>query len=134
MRHVCSLRGYDIKIYDIEYDTNNFSVCELLQDPRACKPGKLVKIITNTVMNAEQLYNKFKYDSLAYKYAGVSQYFNIVTQIMFELIIKKNTTRHIKNLPIEYSVPKTTMCWFDTIIVINLSYPYIWSSLLDPIL
>lgn len=112
LREVCALRGYDIQVYDIEYEANNFSVWELLQDYK-CEPGKLVKIITNTVKNAEQVYYKFKNDTLAYKYGGVSQYFNIVHQIMFEMIIRNNADRHVKKIPTDYSVPQTTMRWFD---------------------
>nr|DBA13049.1 TPA: DNA polymerase B [Oryctes rhinoceros nudivirus] len=113
LRQICALYGYEIKVYDIEYDTNNFAAWELLTDYNVCRPGNLVKIITHTVSNAERLYNKFKYNHSSYKYVGVSQYFNIVTQIMFEMIIMKNSTRYVNKEPMDYSVPKTTMAWFD---------------------
>lgn len=122
LRQVCAIYNYEIIIYDIEYDTNNFAVWELLQDSNVCKPGKLVKIVTHSVENAEKLYNKFKYNHSSYKYVGVSQYFNVCTQIMFELIILNNTRRNMNNLPLDYTVPKTTMCWFDEHLTIYSNY------------
>lgn len=122
LRRVCALYGYEMLVYDIQYDTNNFAAWELLEDYDVCRPGNLVKIITHTVMNAEKLYNKFKYNHSSYKYVGVSQYFNIVTQIMFELIIINNTRRHTDKLPIDYTVPKTTMCWFDEYLNVYTNY------------
>lgn len=113
LARVCALHGYEIEVYDIKYDTNNFSAWELLQNYSVCQQGNLVKIITHTVMNAEKLYNKFKYNQSSYKYVGVQQYFNIVSQIMFELLINKHALHRNNNSPMDYSVPKTSMMWFD---------------------
>lgn len=113
LKHICALYGYQIEPYELEYDTNNFAVWDLLQDYSVCKPGNLVKIITHTVSNAQQLYNKFKYNHQSYKFAGVPQYFNVCTQIMFELLIIKNLKLRKAKLPLDYTVPETTMMWLD---------------------
>ncbi|ATY70177.1 DNApol B [Tomelloso virus] len=113
LKHVCAIYGFKIIEYDIDYETNNFTSWEMLQDYNACKPGKLVKILTNTVANADRLYKKFKYNSLSYRYVGIPQYFNIVTQIMFEIILNRNALNYANKLPFDYSIPNTVMEWFD---------------------
>lgn len=113
LKHVCALYGYDIKVYDIEFDTNNFNVSDLLQDYSICQPAKLIKIMTKTVFSAEKLYNKFKYTPLSYKYVGIPQYFSVTVQVMFEMLLKNNSSRYKQHQPLNYTVPKTTMGWFD---------------------
>lgn len=103
--------------YDFKYDANNFSVFDLMGNYDVCQKVCLVKISTRSVSEAEQLHNKFKYNTESYKFVGISQYFNITQQIMFELLLKeRNINNNNNNNQIDSALDNsimTTMCWFD---------------------
>lgn len=115
LTEVCKLHGYSIHVYhEIKYISNNFSLYDYFYDCSIAKPPTLVKIITKTVSDTFKLYYKFKNDMRSYLYVGVSKYWQISTQILFERLIKKWAKQYARNeKSLTFEVPDIFMHWFD---------------------
>lgn len=131
LRRICKLHQcLDVFQYMVTYDCNNFGVWDLFNNYHRVTNSEcyLVKIVTPTMQMAQRIYNKFKYDTSAYHYACVQQYFDITKLVMFELLVRR---MHRENLEkktngdcsqLDYSVPKTVMQWFDVDLNVYTQY------------
>lgn len=115
LQEVCALYGCRITVFKkITYKCNNFAVWDLFSDYEVSqRPCYLVKITTKTVLEANRIYSKFKYNNRSYRYVSVQQYFDVTKNILFELMVKRCEALPPNQPLTDYSVPETVMLWFD---------------------
>ena len=120
---ICALYGYRTQIFkDITYECNNFAVFDLFYDyDISHKPCYLARIETDTIANTHQLYSKFKYNEMSYKFVSVPQYWDCTKQILFELLVKNHIKCKKANISYDYSkIHDTTMQWFNINLDVNV--------------
>lgn len=112
LQEICELYDCRLIVFNVLYESNNFSVHELFTNYSLSRKCHLVKIETETFERAIQIHKYFKYNTNAYKYICVSLYWDPTKLIMFELILLNNI--NIKSLDdFNYTTPNTINCWFD---------------------
>nr|WOJ45399.1 dnapol B-like protein [Apis mellifera nudivirus] len=111
LQTVCELHNCHLEIYEqFKYRCNNFAPWDILMDYEYTeRPVTLVKICTETVSQANEIFYKFRREECAYRYVSVPLYWSPTKQILFERLTKYCRDNNC----VTYNVPKITMRWFD---------------------
>lgn len=114
-----ALHKYEtIQYPEMKYRANNFTLLDLFHDPSVAELSVLVKIVTSTVQEADELYRKIKSDNdNTYKFVSVSLYWDVTKQIMYELMVQQ----HAENRPIDLA--STMGMWFDEHLNLHATIP-----------
>lgn len=114
LRKMCFHMGYATKTFPgVRYDTNNFSVCDVLMNYGACRAdgAVLTKILTGNVRNAFSMHRELKNHDGAYKYAAVPYYWDVEKQILFEMLIARH--QRTGAVPVGKQIPAVVGVWID---------------------
>lgn len=109
--NIAQIKGYSVIDYGIVMDSNIFTVYDALFNESCSKQGRLIKIKTKTMQEANFLHKEFRRDIYSPEYAGVSHYWGLNQLILMELFV------------LTKKVCKTSFAWFDSNLNQNLPKP-----------
>lgn len=108
LKEIMAIQNYNISMYPIYYTSNNFNVFDLFLRPElATRKCQLCAIEFPTIAQLNVTYCLLRNNDWAYKYAVVTQYYDVTKQIMFELLLRQYEANGT------ITIPQTTMQWFD---------------------
>lgn len=114
---IMKMKGLRVKIFNnITFRSNSFTCFDVLRDQSIVKPVTLAKIYTHSFEKAVYLHRELKKDTLSYRFAGVTRYYDINTFILLERYVRSENIVH----PILYK-------WFNCDLATNDKRP-------DPVL
>lgn len=108
LSNIAQIKGHSVIDYGIVMDSNIFTVYDALFNESCYKHGRLVKIKTATMQEANFLHKELRRDIYSREYAGVSHYWSLNQLILLELFV------------LTKKVCKTIFAWFDSNLNQNL--------------